>query len=89
MRIASILLLLASLAPGPEWHTGTARAAIAEASARPTSMALRAHEPRVLLQGTVLFLSWSLERDDDDGPVWLTLRDYDRVHVLFEWSVSE
>jgi hypothetical protein len=90
MRIASILLLLASVAPWPGWHTGAARATIAaDASVRPTSMALRAHEPRVLLQGTVLFLSWSLERDDDDGPVWITLRDYDRAHVLFEWSVSE
>jgi hypothetical protein len=89
MRVASILLLVACFVPGLESHAAAGRAAIAGATVQPASMAFQGHEPRVLLQGTVLFLSWSLERDVDDGPVWITLRDYDRAHVLFEWSVSE
>jgi hypothetical protein len=89
MRAASILLLVACLAPGLDWPAGAGAATIAEPSARPVSLAFRQREPRVLLQGTVLFLSWSLERDEDDGPVWITLRDYSHAHLLFEWSVPE
>jgi hypothetical protein len=89
MRVAWIPLLVACLAPGPEWPASAGRATIVESSARPASLAFRQREPRVLMQGTVLFLSWSLERDEDDGPVWITLRDYSHAHLLFEWSVSE
>ncbi|HEY2558693.1 MAG TPA: hypothetical protein VGI48_03180 [Caldimonas sp.] len=89
MRFVSILLLVACLATGPAGQAGAGRVVITGPSDRPASMAFRQREPRVLLQGTLLFLAWSLERDEDDGPVWLTLRDYDRAHVLFEWSVPE
>jgi hypothetical protein len=89
MPVAWVLMLVACFAPGREWCTGAGSAANRGVSARPMSMAFQQSEPRVLLQGTVLVLAWSLERDEDDGPLWITLRDYDHAHVLFEWSVPE